>query len=440
MENYYQTKLDNYWEIHNQELDLKIRNGESLDNFPVDELNDLAECYREGACGIKRDIEMAKKLYYHLMLKGHREGARYTMMMALDGSTPVGNIRDAETGDVVDSPSVKEEILAEQPKMQIVGEETDTFKLSLLAAATGDSASCYNLAVQYGLMDGEENYKKAFEYYRIAALQKNAAAISRLAMYYAHGVGVEKNLVLAAYWVFEKYIDCENVDFDTHMEIQQTADFLSENLDWLNKNDDGSFGFAEGFNLIKAAVEEGEPDACIIFYLREEKGQQLIKKSADMGFAPAQWVYAEFGMYDNIEDYFRYLKMACDQGFPEAMADYAERQYKKGKTEEAKKYFLKLLNFGNFKATQDLVDKAHDYLSQIYLNEGNAARALCCYKFTERGMNNQDDANWIDVAKQVFGEPDAGYTPNDDAESNKKTWLWSIVAIIIAAILYFVLW
>lgn len=436
MENYYQTKLDNYWEIHNQELDLKIRNGESLDNFPVDELNDLAECYREGACGIKQDMEMAKKLYYHIMLKGHREGARYTMMMALDGSTPVGNIRDAETGDVV-SPSVEEKISAEHPDWQVVGEETDTFKLSLLAAATGDSACCYNLAVQYGLMGGEENYKKAFEYYRIAALENNADAISRLAMYYAHGVGVEQNLVLAAYWIFVKYTNCKYVDFGTQMEIQQTADFLSDNLDWLNKNDDGSFGFAEGFDLMKAALEEGEPDACM-FSFGKENCQELFKKCADMGYAPAQWGYSAY--CKNEEDASKYRKMACDQGFPVAMADYAERQYKKGNVKEAKKYFLKLLNFGNFKAEQELVDFAHAHLSQIYLNEGNAARALCCYKFTERGMNKLDDANWIDVAKQVFGEPDAGYTPNDDAESNKKTWLWSIVAIIIAAILYFVLW
>lgn len=430
MKKFYKMKLSNYWDTHNQELDTKIRNGESLDSFPVDELNDLAECYRDGCCGIQQDMEMAKKLYYHIMQKGHREGARYSMIFALKGITPVGVIRDVATGDVVDSQYMKDGMLEEHPNMQVVEEETDIFKLSRLAAATGDPECCYNLAVQYGLMEGDENFKEAFKYYRIAALQGNVNAISRMAMYYAHGVGVEQNLILAAYWIFMKYGICENVDPDTQMEVQRTVVFLEENVDWIIKRDDGSFHIADDFNLMNEAVKEGEPDASLYFY-NEEGGPELIKKSADAGFAPAQWGYSSF--CDKEEDSLRYLKMASDQGFPQALAQYAESLYIKGDIEEAKKYFLKLLNFGNFKATKSLVEKAYVYLSKIYLMESNPTRALCCYKFTERGKNNMDDLLWGETAREVYGEPD------EDYKSNGKIWLWGIIIIIIAAILYFII-
>lgn len=107
------------------------------------------------------------------------------------------------------------QIVAEQWQSQstqlLENDAEATRRVMLKAALNGSRQAAYALAEHY---NNKGNVKRAFRWYRQAALRGNVEAMKLIAIAYAEGVGVAVDKVKAAYWalrVSSAMSDCDDV-------------------------------------------------------------------------------------------------------------------------------------------------------------------------------------------------------------------------------------
>ncbi len=77
-------------------------------------------------------------------------------------------------------------------------------------AESGDDKAAFNLAYQYeNGFTGEQDYKKALDWYIKASSQGSASASYKIGEFYSKGLGVDKNDETAETWYSKDILDGE---------------------------------------------------------------------------------------------------------------------------------------------------------------------------------------------------------------------------------------
>lgn len=349
--------------------------------IPVDELIELANCCYKGDLDIPQNINLAEEIYYYCMLKGSQTGARHAVLLNERRNNGLVIMGDSE--------------------------ESPFFQLMKDAAETGDHDSQYNLAVQYTLL---QDYDNAFKYYRLSAEQGNPNAMSRLARFYIGGHGCEPNLTLATYWIFIKAMSCKDILHSTQVEIQETANYLKDKVEYIVETD-GSLHLIDEKTLIKDALDAGERDAYNL-YLEDglQADERMVEEAVKMGHPYAQYIYAmllhEKGDKENA---MKYLKLACEQKNIEAESKYACLLFEKGDIENAIIMCEKVLNHVNNEYNQEYQDIVFRVLAIIYSKKKINQRAAFCWYCTNCADFFVEHDNWCTITNDAFDTISKGY-------------------------------
>lgn len=209
-------------------------------------------------------------------------------------------------------------------------------------------------------LDDKKEYKKAFELFRQSAQQEYIDAQYSLGIYYAKGLGVEKNLVEAVKW-FRKAAEQGNVRAQFNLGVCY------------------AFGLGIEKNLVEAvkwyrkAAEQGEPVAQYFLGVCYANGNGVEKnlveavkwyrKAAEQGVADAQFdlgiCYANsFGVEKNLSEAVKWWQKAAEQGYAQAQYNLAY-SYNQGEgiekdSVEAVKWYRKAAEQGNADAQSNL--------------------------------------------------------------------------------------
>lgn len=183
------------------------------------------------------------------------------------------------------------------------------------------------LTLGYMYLYGDEgvdlNYKKAFNYYSMAAAQKDNVAINNLGSLYFSGIGVPKDYVKAA------------TLFDQAAKLGNTEAAVNLAFIYLSGNNVGKNSRA-AMDLFKDAAKKGNPTAKFMlgysyykgFIVPQDYSQavKLIRDASDVHYADAEYVLAVMylnghGITKNYGQAVRFLKMAVGQGHVDAMTE-----------------------------------------------------------------------------------------------------------------------
>lgn len=185
-------------------------------------------------------------------------------------------------------------------------------------AGEGDVNALMTLGYMYlyGLNGVEMNYKKAFEYYTLAAEQGDSVAINNLGSMYYGGVGVRKNIEKAAE-LFAEASDLGNVE-------------ASLNLAVIYLKDTGKLhNEQEAVRLLKKTAEHDNPTGRYLLgyaYLKgigvpqnKKKAVEHIRFAAEQGYDEAQYLlgylYEQgWGVPQNYNNSLKFLNLAKNQG------------------------------------------------------------------------------------------------------------------------------
>lgn len=291
----------------------------------------------------------------------------------------------------------------------------------------------------------EELYKKAVKWYRKAAEQGYADAMSKLGSCYLYGHGVEEDRDEAQKWYYkgiEQYKVLANQgDVEAQINIAQDFDTLedySKAAEWYRKAAEQGDIFAQGMladyyrdgkgveaNRYEAkkwfdktvkeyidSAEKGDADAQFELGRRysqqrgyisseEEKlkdvfGPEAVKwfrKAADQGHSAAQWnlgncYFRGNGVNENKQEGFKWYKKAAEQGHAFAMADVAIC-YEDGEGVEkngamAKKWFSKVEEKG-----EQVIANVFSYIGRHY---------YCKFDFNSNRDYKEDALKWFEKA------------------------------------------
>lgn len=197
-----------------------------------------------------------------------------------------------------------------------------------LMAEKGDVDAMISLGYMnlYGLNDVPINYKKAFEYYNLAAQSGDDVAINNLGSLYYSGVGVRKNISKAAE-LFALASDRGNVEASLNLAVI----YLSQS---------GGLGNKEAaVSLLKKAAESGNPVGKYLLgyaYLKGmgvpknyKKAVENIRFAADKNYDEAQYIMGYLyehgiGITQNYNNALRYFTRAANQGNISAIRELGE--------------------------------------------------------------------------------------------------------------------
>ena len=178
----------------------------------------------------------------------------------------------------------------------------------------------------YGLNGVEINYKKAFEYYSLAAQSGDDVAINNLGSLYYSGVGVRKNITKAAE-LFAKASDLGNTEASLNLAVI----YLSQK--------DSLGNTAEAIALLKKVAEDNNPTGKYLLgyaYLKgigvplnTKKAVENIRFAADKNYDEAQFIMGHLyehgiGVPQNYNNALRYLNRAAQQGNVSAINELGE--------------------------------------------------------------------------------------------------------------------
>lgn len=183
------------------------------------------------------------------------------------------------------------------------------------------------LTLGYMYLYGEEgvdiNYKKAFNYYSMAAVQKDNVAINNLGSLYFSGIGVPKDYIKAA------------TLFDQAAKLGNTEAAVNLAFIYLSGNNVGKNSRA-AMDLFKDAAKKGNPTAKFMlgysyykgFIVPQDYSQavKLVRDASDVHYDDAEYVLAVMylnghGITKNYGQAVRFLKMAVGQGHVDAMTE-----------------------------------------------------------------------------------------------------------------------
>lgn len=213
-----------------------------------------------------------------------------------------------------------------KPDVSLEAGSTETLieKLTRLAAE-GDVNSQLTLGYMY--LYGEDgvsvDYKKAFDYYKMAADLNDNVAINNLGSLYYSGIGTPHNPLMAAQ-MFAKAADLGNV------EAMVNLAFIYLSGQGVPQNPQAAM------TLFEDASQKGNPTANFMLGYAYFKGYEvnkdlrrafdLIRKSANSGYDDAQYVLAlmyinGWGTPQNYGNAVKALNQAIDQGNIDAMVE-----------------------------------------------------------------------------------------------------------------------
>lgn len=168
----------------------------------------------------------------------------------------------------------------------------------------------------YGLNGVEMNYKKAFEYYKMAADKGDHVAINNLASLYYGGVGVSKNVEKAAE-LFAQASDLGNIEASLNLAVI----YLTNQGNLRNEK--------AATVLLKKVAEHNNPTGKYLLgyaYLKgigvpqnKKKAVENIRFAADKGYDEAQYIMGHlyvqgWGVPQNYNNALKYLTRAANQG------------------------------------------------------------------------------------------------------------------------------
>lgn len=243
------------------------------------------------------------------------------------------------------------------------GKKETFLEQSLRLAKEGNVESQMNLGYMYlyGNNGVEQDFKKAFEYYNMAAEQNNPIALNNIGSLYFNGIGVEKNRAKAL-----EYFRRSAINGNDNAATNLAFIYLTG-----NKND--SERNKQAINLFRQAAKSGNKLAKFMLGYAYYKGFTLerdnyaafalIKDAADEGaeFDEAQYILAEmyangYGSVQNYVNAVNYYSKAVEQGNTDAYVDlakiYAEGRFAQQNMVKAHALFNIAASEGNTKAAQ----------------------------------------------------------------------------------------
>lgn len=185
-------------------------------------------------------------------------------------------------------------------------------------AEQGDTNALLTLGYMYlyGVNGVDINYKKAFEYYELAAKNGDSVAINNLGSLYYSGTGVRKDVFKAAQ-LFAQASDAGNIDATLNLAVI----YLSEK---------GQLGNTkEAVSLLKKAAEQNNPVGKYMLgylYLKgigvpknNRKAVENIRFAAEQNYDEAQYMMGYLylngiGVMQNYNNALIYLTKAYNQG------------------------------------------------------------------------------------------------------------------------------
>ena len=185
-------------------------------------------------------------------------------------------------------------------------------------AEQGDTNALMTLGYMYlyGVNGVEVNYKKAYEYYKLAAENGDSVAINNLGSLYYSGTGVRRDVFQAAQ-LFAQASDLGNMDSTLNLAVI----YLSEK---------GQLGNTkEAVNLLKKAAEKNNPVGKYMLgylYLKgigipknARKAIENIRFAAEQNYDEAQYMMGYLylhgmGVMQNYNNALNYLMRAYNQG------------------------------------------------------------------------------------------------------------------------------
>lgn len=243
------------------------------------------------------------------------------------------------------------------------GKKETFLEQNLRLAKEGDVEAQMNLGYMYlyGNNGVEQDFTKAFEYYKMAADKDNPIALNNVGSLYFNGIGTEKNRARAISY-FNKSAKLGNDNAATNLA------FI-----YLTGNNNDSERNKKAMQLFRQAAKSGNKLAEFMLGYAYYKGFtvdrdnytafSLIKDAADEGaeFDEAQYILAEmyangYGTVQNYVNSVAYYTKAVNQGNTDAYIDlakiYAEGKFAQMNMIKAHTLFNIAASEGNAKAAE----------------------------------------------------------------------------------------
>lgn len=257
----------------------------------------------------------------------------------------------------------------------------------------------------YGLKGVEVNYKKAFEYYDLAAQSGDDIAINNLGSLYYSGVGVRKDIDKAAE-LFAQASDLGNTEATLNLAVI----FLTQSGYLDNKR--------EAVNLLKKVAEQNNPTGRYLLgyaYLKgigvpenRKKAIDHIRYAAEQNYDEAQYMMGYMyehglGVPQNYNNALRYFTRAYNQGNLSATHELGEL-YAHGNRIESDYYKAHIMyNLASYYGVPQ-ADKKRDFIASSKLKPAEVLQAQ-----TEAENFKAEPSPLTSYIRSTFGESLALY-------------------------------
>lgn len=227
-------------------------------------------------------------------------------------------------------------------------EPSEALRLATESSEQGHSLADVTLGYFYELGVGTlPDERKSFEYFLRAAENKKTKAYDRVARAYAKGVGVEQDVSKAIEW----YVKAANADLLSN--FQKLVEMVSQHPEFGDRLDEfvveleeaacqgdvraaqmvGKYLFEaddwkRALRYLDIAAENDDAEAIYMlsqcYYAADnpkfaKTSNDLLHRSAELGFAKAQYTAGILSRKSNPQLAFKYMEAAADDGNPEAL-------------------------------------------------------------------------------------------------------------------------
>lgn len=296
-------------------------------------------------------------------------------------------------------------------------EETPLEKL-ISTAKAGDLNSQMSLGYMYLYgQDGVDiDYKQAFEYYQMAAAQKDNVAINNLGSLYFSGIGTARNPETAAK-MFANAAENGNVEAALNLA------FLYMSGQGVERN------YRHAIKMFSQASEAGNPTASFMlgyayfkgFIVKQDlrRAYDLIRQGANAGYDDAQYVLSSmyvngWGVPQNYAKAVNALNNAVAQGYVPAMIDLGNMLVI-GDKYPADIYTAHIMfNVASVLGAPGAADMRDSLKKNLEIEALLQAQA-------EAGRYKENPSELTTYIKNTFGENIKGYIDDGLAEQAKRT-------------------
>lgn len=304
-----------------------------------------------------------------------------------------------------------------QTNASVAPEETPLEKL-IRTANEGDLNSQMSLGYMYLYgQDGVDiDYKKAFEYYQMAATQKDNVAINNLGSLYFSGIGTARNPEMAAK-MFANAAENGNVEAALNLA------FLYMSGQGVDRN------YRHAIKMFSQASEAGNPTASFMlgyayfkgFIVKQDlrRAYDLIRQGANAGYDDAQYVLSSmyvngWGVPQNYAKAVNALNNAVAQGYVPAMVDLGNMLVI-GDKYPADIYTAHIMfNVASVLGAPGAADMRDSLKKNLEIGALLQAQA-------EAGRYKEKPSELTTYIKNTFGENIKGYIDDGLAEQAKRT-------------------